>query len=327
MEIGRNRKGGFVRIMKKYAFGVDIGGTTVKLGLFETGGRLLETWEIRTRTEQNGKYILNDIAGSIGEKLEEKQLTHFDIEGIGLGVPGPVGTDGTVWRCVNLGWGILNVEQVLSSLSGMKVKAGNDANVAALGEMWQGGGKGYQDIVMVTLGTGVGGGVVVGGKILAGSRGAAGEIGHLCMDETETECCGCGKKGCLEQYASATGVVTLARRYLMEHPEAESVLQGMENYTAKDIFDAAKSGDAVCRFLAGEVGRLLGKGLAEIACVVNPEAFVIGGGMASAGSFLIGQIQKHFKQYAFHASQDTVFKLAELSNNAGIYGGVKLVLK
>ena len=313
--------------MKKYAFGVDIGGTTVKMGLFETMGTLLDTWEIPTRTQENGRYILPDIADAIEAKMEEKNISRLDIEGIGMGVPGPVSPDGTVLKCVNLGWGVFNVEEELNRLTGFKVKAGNDANVAALGEMWQGGGKGYKDLVMVTLGTGVGGGVIIDEKILPGAVGAAGEIGHIPMRDDETETCGCGKKGCLEQYASATGIVRLTRRYLEAHKDEDVQTMLKDDYTAKDIFDAAKLGDKVALAMVDEVGLMLGKALASIACVVNPEAFVIGGGMAKAGEILLNVIRKYYTEYAFHAARDTVFKEAELSNNAGIYGGVRLVLE
>lgn len=313
--------------MKKYAFGVDIGGTTVKMGLFETMGTLLDTWEIPTRTQENGRYILPDIADAIEAKMEEKNISRLDIEGIGMGVPGPVSPDGTVLKCVNLGWGVFNVEEELNRLTGFKVKAGNDANVAALGEMWQGGGKGYKNLVMVTLGTGVGGGVIIDEKILPGAVGAAGEIGHIPMRDDETETCGCGKKGCLEQYASATGIVRLTRRYLEAHKDEDVQTMLKDGYTAKDIFDAAKLGDKVALAMVDEVGLMLGKALASIACVVNPEAFVIGGGMAKAGEILLNVIRKYYTEYAFHAARDTVFKEAELSNNAGIYGGVRLVLE
>ena len=162
--------------MKRYAFGVDIGGTTVKMGLFETNGNLLDTWEIPTRTIDKGRYILSDIASETAAKLSEKDISALDVEGIGIGVPGPVSSDGTVLKCVNLGWGIFNVEDELNRLTGFKVKAGNDANVAALGEMWQGGGMGFKNLVMVTLGTGVGGGIIIDGRILTGLNGAAGEL-------------------------------------------------------------------------------------------------------------------------------------------------------
>lgn len=311
--------------MKKYAFGVDIGGTTVKMGLFETTGILLDTWEIPTRTVDGGKNILGDIAEAVGNKMSEKGIEKADVEGIGMGVPGPVGPDGTVLKCVNLGWDVFNVENELSGLTGFKVKAGNDANVAALGEMWQGGGKGFKSMVMVTLGTGVGGGIIIDEHILAGITGAAGEIGHIPMNDEEEECCGCGKKGCLEQYASATGIVRMTKKYLKENPGKDTVLKGI--FTAKDIFDAAKEGDAVASLMVEKLGTMLGKACASIACVVNPEAFVIGGGVAKAGQILLDTIEKHYKTYAFHASKETPFKAATLGNNAGIYGGVRLILE
>lgn len=312
--------------MKTYAFGVDIGGTTIKMGLFTTAGDLLGTWEIPTRIENDGVNILTDIAASVAAKLKEKNISKLDVEGIGMGVPGPIGPDGTVLKCVNLGWGVFNVEDRLGKMTGLKVKAGNDANVAALGEMWQGGGKDYQDIVMVTLGTGVGGGVIIGGKILAGINGAAGEIGHIPMYDDDPECCGCGKRGCLEQYASANGIVRITERYLIAHPDAETTLKSVEQITSKEIFDAAKAGDAVALEMVDQVGYLLGKALACISIVINTEAFVIGGGMAKAGDIILDTIRKHFKKFAFHASRETEFKLATLSNNAGIFGGVKMLL-
>lgn len=313
--------------MKTYAFGVDIGGTTIKMGLFSTSGDLLETWEIPTRTEANGAHILEDIAQSIDAKLNEKSISRLDVEGIGMGVPGPIGPDGTVFRCVNLGWGVFNVEQTLSQRTGLKVRAGNDANVAALGEMWQGGGKGYHTLVMITLGTGVGGGVILDGKIVAGTNGAAGEIGHIPMQDDDPETCGCGKRGCLEQYASANGIVRITNRYLAAHPDAQTVLQNIQPLTSKAIFDAARAGDAVSREMVDQVGYLLGKAMATIACVLNPEVFVIGGGMSKAGDILLDAIRKHYVRFAFHAARETQFRLAELGNNAGIYGGVRMVLE
>lgn len=312
--------------MKTYAFGVDIGGTTIKLGLFKTTAALLDTWEIETKTKDNGASILTDIKTAIVQKLKEKNISDTDVAGVGVGVPGPVGEDGTVYRCVNIGWGIFNIEQELTQLTGMKVKAGNDANVAALGEMWQGGGKGCSSIVMVTLGTGVGGGIIINGKIVSGANGAAGEIGHIYTRDGETQTCGCKKKGCLEQYASATGIVRMTREYFLKNPDAVSVLKEKNEFTAKDIFDAAKAGDITANEMADVTAQMLGKAFAQIACVVNPEAFVIGGGMAKAGDMFIRLIQKYYIQYAFHASEKTIFKEAQLGNLAGIYGGVKLVL-
>ncbi|MDY4192963.1 MAG: ROK family glucokinase [Bariatricus sp.] len=310
--------------MKKYIFGVDLGGTTVKMGLFLSSGELLHTWEIPTRTENGGKYILGDIADSVIETLREREISKDDVEGIGIGVPGPVGADGTVFKCVNLGWGVFNVADRLQELTGLKVKAGNDANVAALGEMWQGGGKGCHSIVMITLGTGIGGGIILNGEILSGTNGAAGEVGHIPVWDDETEMCGCGKRGCLEQYGSATGIVRVAKRYLKAHDEP-SILRQYDDFTAKEVCDAAKENDAIAIEILDLVGKTLGKALACISCVVNTEAFVIGGGVSRAGSVLLDPIEKYFKEYAFHASRDTEFKLATLGNNAGIYGGAKMI--
>lgn len=312
--------------MKKYALGVDIGGTAVKIGLFRSNGDFVESWEIPTRTEEEGRHILADIAESIQLHLQKSKISTLDIEGIGMGVPGPAGADGTVYKCVNLGWGVFNVEQVMYGLTGLKVKVGNDANVAALGEMWQGGGKGYKNIVMVTLGTGVGGGVIVNGSILSGTNGAAGEIGHIPMFDDETESCGCGKKGCLEQYGSATGIVRTAKKYLEANPGISSELRNLDDVTCKDIFDAAKRNDPAALSVLDRTAGILGKGLAMISCVVDCEVFVIGGGVSKAGTILIDAVAKHYQEYAFHASRGTRLELATLGNNAGIYGGAKLVL-
>ena len=198
--------------MDKYVFGIDVGGTTVKCGLFTAEGVVLDKWEIRTNKENSGASILSDITNAINAKLAEKKIDKSDVLGVGIGVPGPVKGDGTVLSCVNLGWGVFNVNEKMSELIGLPVAAGNDANVAALGEMWKGGGQGYQDVVMVTLGTGVGGGIILDGKIWAGSNGAGGELGHMIVNPEETDVCGCGGHGHLEQYASATGIVRMAKR-------------------------------------------------------------------------------------------------------------------
>lgn len=311
--------------MRNYGFGIDIGGTTIKMGLFKVDGTLIEKWEVDTRREENGKHILIDIAKEINDKLEEKGIQKNDVVGLGLGVPGPVGSDGTVLKCVNLGWGIFNVEETLSELIDLPVKAGNDANVAALGEMWQGGGKGYKNVVMVTLGTGVGGGIIIDGNIISGTNGAGGEIGHIKVVKNETETCGCGKTGCLEQYASATGIVKEANK-LLNSKERPSLLRNYSEITAKLIFDAAKEGDELANILVEDLGEKLGGTLASVSCVCDPEVFVIGGGVSKAGMILINVIRKHFIEKAFHACEGTKFELAKLGNDAGIYGGVKLVL-
>ena len=285
---------------------------------------MLEKWEIKTVKDNNGAQILPDIADSIKAKVSEKNIDKHDVIGVGIGVPGPVDSNGVIYKAANLGWDVFNVSETLSNLTGFKVKTGNDANVAALGEMWMGGGKGYKSIVMVTLGTGVGGGVIVDEKIVAGSKGAGGEIGHILIDETETEVCGCGKKGCLEQYASATGVVRLANRRLAKDDKA-SVLRGKE-IDCKAVWDAVKEGDEVAIEIANEFGKILGKGLGIIACVVNPDAFVIGGGVSKAGNILLDYVMDSFKETTFRGCKETDFRLATLGNDAGIFGAAKLVL-
>ena len=306
--------------MAKYVFGVDIGGTTVKIGIFTDDGNLLDKWEIPTRTDEGGKYILSDIAESVEDRRVEMGIDKKDVLGVGMGVPGPVRADGTVLRCVNLGWGIFNVEEELSKLTGYVVKAGNDANMAALGEMWQGGGKGHRNIVMVTLGTGVGGGIIINGKMISGVNGAGGEIGHICVNDSETEKCGCGNTGCLEQYTSATGIVRSAN-ILLNTTDKPSKLRTVQYISAKEIFDAAKDGDELAASLVENHGKVLGKALAQIACVVDPEIFVIGGGVSRAGDILVDTTKKYFLEYAFHACRTTQFALATLGNDAGIYGG------
>ena len=312
--------------MKKYGFGVDVGGTTVKMGFFETDGRLIDKWEIRTNTQEHGREILPDIAHAIDNKLAQEGISKSEVEGVGIGVPGPVRSDGVVNSCVNLGWGVFNVAEELGSLTGLKVKVGNDANVAALGEMWKGGAMGCSDVIMVTLGTGVGGGIIVDGHIVAGFSGAGGEIGHITVNNDEIEPCNCGQYGCLEQYTSATGIVRMAKRKLAKSNE-ETSLRKFSDLTAKDIFDEAKAGDTLALQLVDDLGEILGSALSNVACVVNPEVIVIGGGVSKAGQILIDTIQKHFVETSFHACRETRFELASLGNDAGMYGCMRLVLE
>lgn len=312
--------------MNRFGFGVDIGGTTCKLGFFDDGGVLLDKWEIKTNTENSGNSILDDIAKEINAKLTRDGIGKDSILGIGIGVPGPVMSDGTVNKCVNLGWGVFNVEKEMEKKTGIKVKAANDANIAALGEMWQGGAAGFSNVVMITLGTGVGGGIIIEGKILSGAEGAGGELGHILVDETETESCSCGKKGCLEQYASATGVVRMAKKKLLSS-HAPSVLEKKAVLTAKDIFDGAKNGDCTSMELVEKLGEILGTALATIACVTNPQIFIFGGGVSNAGKILLDVTKESFESKTFHICRNAKFALAELGNDAGIYGGMRLVME
>jgi glucokinase len=289
----------------RYGFGVDIGGTTVKLAYFDETGALLDKWEIPTVTENGGKQILPDVAASIAGYMAEKGVVRQNVIGIGVGVPGPVDGAGVVNRCVNLGWGVFNIAEALSDLTGFPVKAGNDANVAALGEYWMGGGAGCRSMVMVTLGTGVGGGIVLDGKLLHGAHGSGGEIGHLVLRRNETEVCGCGKYGCAEQYLSATGIVRLADG---KFP------------TAKDIFDAGRVGDPFAASVLETYFSYMGQLLSILCCTCDPEVIVFGGGVSRAGDILLQGAEKAFREQAFGPCGNTRLAIAKLGNDAGIYG-------
>ena len=314
--------------MKEYAFGIDLGGTTAKIGLFTTSGALLEKWEVATDTSNAGEHILENLAAAVLGKMKEQSIQPEQVEGVGIGVPGPV-LDSSIVPivCANLGgWGERNVSAHLSGLlDGLKVLVGNDANVAALSEIWMGAAKGAKNAVMVTLGTGVGGGVVVNGKVIDGVHGAGGEIGHITVNRHETAVCGCGKRGCLEQYSSATGVVRCMKKLLDENPDTPCVLRGTE-FAAKDVFDAARNGDALAAREVDEMSDTLGMALANIASTVDPEAFLVGGGVARAGDVLFAPLNKHFQEYAFISCRETPIKQASLGNDAGIYGAVRLIV-
>ena len=310
--------------MKKYCFGIDVGGTTVKCGLFDVSGALLDKWEIPTRTENDGINILPDVAQTIAEKIGQKGLDREEIAGIGVGVPGPVNEAGEVPCAVNLHWGYVNIAGDLERLTGFPVKAGNDANVAALGELWKGGGAGHHSMIMVTLGTGVGGGIIINDKIVAGAHVAAGEIGHAHVEDAITDPCNCGNCGCLEQVASATGIVRLANEILAS-TKAPSVLRNRK-VTAKAVWDAVKEGDALAIQVAERFGTYLGKALAVFAAVADPEIIVIGGGVSKAGEILLDYVTAPYQKYAFSACRETEFALATLGNDAGICGAARMVL-
>ena len=310
--------------MKKYGFGVDVGGTTCKIGLVDLSGILLEKWEVKTDTSNGGQSILKDVAKEIKNKIHERHINQEDIIGIGIGVPGPVLNKRIVNRCVNLGWGVVDVADEMKRLTGFSVKVENDANLAALGEMWKGSAEGTSNVIMVTLGTGVGAGIVINGNIVSGSTGAAGEIGHILVNENETVSCSCGKKGCLEQYVSATGIVRMTKDHLHNYPK--SILNKKNNISAKTVFDAAKSGDVCAKAVVEQFGNVLGSALAVVSCVINPESIVIGGGVSKAGSMILDAVGKAFYEKTFHACKNAKIALAELGNDAGIYGGVYLVM-
>jgi len=306
--------------------GVDVGGTSIKIGIFEEDAILTEKWEIQTRTQNNGELIVTDIVNSVKAKLEEKVIPMREIKGIGIGIPGPVTGDGEVEVCVNLGWRDKKLGKELNKLLGIPVKVGNDGNVAALGEAWQGAGKGRKNIVVITLGTGIGAGIIIDEKIVSGVHGLSGEIGHMHVNNAEEEICNCKGKGCLEQYSSATGIVRQAK-HLLENSNISSILrQYGEEISAKDILDAAKMGDSMAVEIAECAGRYLGMAFANTSLLIDPEAFIIGGGVSKVGKYLIDIIEKHYRGYLKLSEKKAEICPAMLGNDAGIYGAAKMVL-
>ena len=309
----------------RYGFGVDLGGTTVKIAYFDESGTLLSKWEIPTVTANDGAQILPDIAASIEQFIDGQNINRDAIIGVGIGVPGPVDGKGVVNKCINLGWGVFNVADTLSELVGFPVKAGNDANVAALGEYWKGGGKDADNMILATLGTGVGGGIVIGGHLLHGAHGSGAEIGHMVLNRNETKKrCNCGKYGCAEQYCSATGIVNMAKDAMPDFKESK--LYGRKDLTCKDIFDFGAEGDPLADKVLNDYYAYLGEFLANLCDVVDPEAVVLGGGVSKAGQTLIDGVRPHFNKHIFHAASGAKFTLAALGNDAGAYGAFKLAL-
>ena len=310
----------------KYCFGIDIGGTTVKIGLFSEAGEMLDRWEILTRKGNDPAELLKDVKISLENCMQEKRMAKEDILGIGMAAPGPVTADGVLQNAVNIGWGSVKLGEEAEKIIGISpVRIGNDARVAALGEAAFGAGKDAESMLMVTLGTGVGGGIVLNGKILTGASGVAGEIGHMTIDPYETEYCSCGKKGCLEQYASATGMVRIAERFLQESKE-DSVLRRVEKITAKNLWDAAKNGDALADEITDFVCSRLGAAIANAIYLVDTEMVVIGGGVSSAGQLLLEKVEKAYQERVFAHSRNKKFVLAKLGNDAGIMGAAALIL-
>lgn len=318
---------------EKWIIGVDLGGTTTKLAIVSTFGEIVDKWEIPTDVSNEGVNITTNIARAINHKLAEVGKSKDDILGIGMGAPGPVNLDtGIIYGAVNLGWKTeYPLKQILERETQLSAVIDNDANCAALGEMWKGAGNGARDVVCVTLGTGVGGGVITNRDIVQGINGAAGEIGHITSIPEGGAPCNCGKTGCLETIASATGIVRIAKDKLQNETSTEGVLLKLYNktgiVTAKDVFDAAREGDAIAQQVIDEVSYYLGLALANVANTLNPEKIVLGGGVSKAGDILLTPVKEYFEKYSFpRVAQSTSLALATLGNDAGVIGASWLVL-
>ncbi|KQL33832.1 glucokinase [Bacillus sp. FJAT-25509] len=317
--------------MAKMIVGVDLGGTSIKLALLTNNGEFIDKWEVPTDKSDSGKHIPKTITIAIEEKLKQMDKTKEDIAGIGIGAPGSVRLeDGLIFAAVNLGWVNFPLKEILEKESGIPVIVDNDANIAAVGEMWKGAGNGAKDVVMVTLGTGVGGGVIVNGDVAHGISGSAGEIGHITVQLENGVLCNCGKTGCLETISSATGIARIANEKL-QNTTKETVLKEMSNdspITAKDVFEAYSNGDEVAEEIVNHVMKYLALVLAGVGNTLNPENIIIGGGVSNAGELLLRPLKKYFDEFAFTTVRDsTKLSIAKLGNDAGAIGAAYLVKK
>ena len=319
--------------MSKKIIGIDLGGTSVKLAILTTAGDIQEKWSIKTNILDEGSHIVPDIIESIKHRFETHGLTKDDFLGIGMGSPGVIDSEaGTVIGAYNLNWKTLQlVKQQFEAELGLPFFIDNDANVAALGEQWVGAGENNPDVVFMTLGTGVGGGVIAAGNLVRGVKGAGGELGHITVDFEAPFACTCGKKGCLETVASATGIVNLTRRYAEEYAgdaKLKQMIDDGQEVTAKDVFDLAKEGDDLALIVYRHFSDYLGVACANIAAVLNPAYIVLGGGVSAAGEFLLEGVRKVFAENSFpQIKESTQLVLATLGNDAGVLGAASLVLK
>ncbi|HEL2509191.1 TPA: ROK family glucokinase [Streptococcus suis] len=319
--------------MSKKIIGIDLGGTSVKLAILSTEGEIQEKWSIKTNILDDGSHIVPDIIDSIKQRFETHGLTKDDFLGIGMGSPGVVDSEaGTVIGAYNLNWKTLQlVKDQFESALGLPFFIDNDANVAALGEQWVGAGNNNPNVVFMTLGTGVGGGVIAAGNLIRGVKGAGGELGHITVDFDEPFACTCGKKGCLETVASATGIVNLSRRYADQYAgdaKLKQMIDDGQDVTAKDVFDLAKEGDDLALIVYRHFSEYLGVACANIAAVLNPAYIVLGGGVSAAGEFLLDGVRKVFAENSFpQIKESTQIVLATRGNDAGVLGAASLVLK
>ncbi|HEM2812515.1 TPA: ROK family glucokinase [Streptococcus suis] len=319
--------------MSKKIIGIDLGGTSVKLAILTTEGEIQEKWSIKTNILDDGSHIVPDIIESIQHRFETHGLTKDDFLGVGMGSPGVVDSEaGTVIGAYNLNWKTLQlVKYQFESALGLPFFIDNDANVAALGEQWVGAGNNNPNVVFMTLGTGVGGGVIAAGNLIRGVKGAGGELGHITVDFDEPFACTCGKKGCLETVASATGIVNLSRRYADQYAgdaKLKQMIDDGQDVTAKDVFDLAKEGDDLALIVYRHFSEYLGVACANIAAVLNPAYIVLGGGVSAAGEFLLDGVRKVFAENSFpQIKESTQIVLATRGNDAGVLGAASLVLK
>lgn len=311
--------------------GIDLGGTSAKIGILNKAGEVDLKWSIATDISEEGTQIVPNIIQSLKENLKKQGLTAADILGIGMGSPGSVNrSNGTVIGAYNLNWKTLQpIREQIEEAFGVPFFIDNDANVAALGEQWVGAGNSEPDVSFITLGTGVGSGLIVDGHLVHGANDSAGEIGHLTVEPNGYECT-CGKKGCLEQYASATGIVRLAHDMSTEESDESKLLNAIraeKEIDSKMIFDFAKEGDKFSERVVDQFSYYLGIALSNVSNLLNPSTIVLGGGVSKAGDYLVEKVSKIVHEFTFPPIRETTkIKIAELGNDAGMIGAASLVL-
>lgn len=315
----------------KKIIGIDLGGTSAKFGIINLKGEIEKQWSIQTDVSEEGIHIIPNIIESVNSKLKSLHLRNDDFIGIGMGSPGIVNRKlGSVSGAYNLNWANLQeLKSPIEKATGIPFYIDNDANVAALGEQWVGAGNNHSNLVFITLGTGVGGGLISAGKLVRGANDAAGEIGHITV-EPDGYLCTCGKNGCLEQYASATGVMRIAYDMSNQYTgnsRLKAEIDGGQLINSKRIFDLAKMEDELALAVTDRFGYYLSLALGNVANLLNPSAIILGGGVSKAGDFLLNIVRQKIKPFLFETIQDTVeIKNAELGNDAGIIGAASLVL-
>ena len=308
----------------RYGFGIDIFGPNIKFGFFDEEGNLIDKWKIAAPILSDSNKIIPAVAKEVEKYLKKKGIQEDSVIGIGVGIPGPVNSAGVVNKCINLGWGVFNIERALAGLTEMKVKASNISSLSALGEYWKGNGS--SNTVFAAMNIGFDGGIVCDGKLVCGANGGAGEIGHITVNRAEKEICTCGKRGCAEQYCSPAGIVRLARRAL-NGSAAPSILRKKKFFDYKDVLKAAEEGDRLAGEVMAQVYDCAGHAIAGICCVTNPDTVVLGGEFCKIGESAREGIIKAFRKYVFYANEGVHFAFAALDTDACIYGAFKLVLE
>jgi len=283
---------------KPYAIGVDVGGTNTVFGIVDKRGQILKNGSIQTGKHEKIGDFLDELTDALNKLIKEVG-SRDEIKGIGVGAPNGNFFTGSIEFAPNLRWkGVIPFVQMMEERIGIPVALTNDANAAAIGEMTYGCAKGMKDFIVITLGTGVGSGIVVNGQLVYGHDGFAGELGHVIMRRTNGRLCGCGRSGCLEAYSSATGVARTAREYLDMRPDVNSQLRTIpiESITSKDVFDAAKAGDVLAKEVFEFTGQILGEAFADFVAFSSPEAIILFGGLARAGDLILNPIREHMEE-------------------------------